>query len=321
MKAPRSALATAALGCGALWLGGCRPSTSPSVQGYVEGEYVYIASPFAGAVRALTTSRGAQVQPGDPLFTLDPQPEQSARDEAERRLSQARAQWEDAKKGRRATEVESMVQQLRQARAALVLSEKNFARQQDLFRTGASAANALDSARAQRDEDQHRVNELEADLQTADLGSREDQIAAAEANVRALAAALAEAEWDVTQKRQSSPQAGLVFDTLYFPGEWVPAGRPVISLLPPESMKVRAFVPEGRISALHPGDMVRVKVDGVRDGYAGKITYLSPQAEYTPPVIYSQESRGKLVFMIEVRFDPAIARKLHPGQPVDVFLP
>lgn len=321
MKVPRSIIVAAALSCSALWMDGCRQATPPRVQGYVEGEYVYVASPFSGAVRTLAVSRGAQVQPGDALFALDPQPEQSARDEAARRLSQARAQYEDVKKGRRTTEVESMEQQLRQARAALALSEKNFARQQELFRTGATAASALDAARAQHDQDQHRVSQLEADRQTADLPSREDQIAAAEANVRALEAALAQADWNLAQKRQSAPQAGLVFDTMYRPGEWVPIGHPVVSLLPPENMKVRAFVPETRVGALHAGDAVRVQVDGVHDPYAGRINYVSPQAEYTPPVIYSQESRGKLVFMVEVRFDPAAARNLQPGQPVDVLLP
>jgi HlyD family secretion protein len=306
---------------GLLALGGCRPASDHRVQGYVEGEYVYVASPFAGAVRTLAAVRGAWIQPGDLLFSLDPQPEQSAREEADRRLLQADAQLENARKGQRASEVASMEQQLRQARAVLALSEKNFTRQQELFRTGASAAEAFDAARAQRDEDQHRVAQMEADRQTVDLGSREDQIAAQEANVRALAAALGQAEWNLGQKRQVAPEAGLVFDTLYQLGEWVPAGRPVVALLPPENMKVRAFVPETQVGTVHAGEAVRVRVDGIEAPYRGKVAYVSPQAEYTPPVIYSQESRGKLVFMVEVRFEPAVARQLHPGQPVDVLLP
>jgi HlyD family secretion protein len=162
------------------------------------------------------------------------------------------------------------------------------------------------------------VARTEADLQTAKLGSRSDQIAAADANVRALEAALAKAEWDLAQKRQSAPEAGLIFDTLYQQGEWVPAGRPVISLLPPANIKVRAFVPEVRIGTIRVGAPVKILVDGVREPFTGKVSFISPQAEYTPPVIYSQETRGKLVFMVEIVFDAAIAAKLHPGQPVDV---
>jgi HlyD family secretion protein len=136
--------------------------------------------------------------------------------------------------------------------------------------------------------------------------------------MRAQEATLAKADWDLSQKRQAAPQAGEVFDTLYREGEWVAAGRPVVVLLPPRNIKVRAFVPETRIGAIQPGDRVLVTVDGVAAPFIGKVSFISPQAEYTPPVIYSRESRSKLVFMIEAIFDNQTAAKLHPGQPVDV---
>ena len=141
---------------------------------------------------------------------------------------------------------------------------------------------------------------------------------AAEAEVRAREAALTRAEWELGQKRQQAPKTGLVFDTLYREGEWVPAGRPVVVLLPPENVKVRAFVPEKRIGTLHPGDEAQVAVDGLAKRFSGKVGYVSPRAEYTPPVIYSQESREKLVFMVEILFDLEAASALNPGQPVDV---
>ena len=136
--------------------------------------------------------------------------------------------------------------------------------------------------------------------------------------MRAQEAALAKAEWDLSQKRQNACQTGLVYDTLFCQGEWVSAGRPVVVLLPPANIKVRAFVPEMRIGAVHLGQEARVRVDGVAEPFLGHVTYISSQAEYTPPVIYSRESRSKLVFMIELRFDPEAAARLHPGQPVDV---
>ena len=107
---------------------------------------------------------------------------------------------------------------------------------------------------------------------------------------------------------------------MYRQGEWVPAGRPVVALLPPSNLKVRAFVPETQLQALHLGDSVQVIVDGLPGALAGRISFISPRAEYTPPVIYNRENRAKLVFMIEVTFDPQVAATLHPGQPVDVRL-
>jgi len=300
---------------------GCTRPDPNQVQGYVEGEFVYVASPLAGALQSLPVQRGTRVKAGDLLFILDSTPEQAARDEAERRLAQARANWEDVKKGKRPSEIDAVEAQLKQAHAALALAEKEYARQENLTHTpGATAELEFLRARSMHDQARQRVAQLEAELATSRLGSRADQIAATEANVRALEAALVKAEWDLAQKRQLAPQAGLIFDTLYRAGEWVPAGRPVLALLPPPNIKVRAFVSEARIGQIHPGDRVAILVDGVRDPFIGTVSFISPQAEYTPPVIYSQESRSKLVFMIEAIFDEQTSAKLHPGQPVDVRL-
>jgi HlyD family secretion protein len=301
-------------------LAGCERRDEHQVQGYVEGEFVYVASPLAGSLQTLHVQRGAQVAAGDPLFVLDSTPEKAAVEEAQSRWAQAQATLEDAKKGKRPSEIESLEAQLGQAKAALALSEKDLSRQEELARSGAATPQDLDRARATHDQNRQRAAQLEADLKTAQLGARSDQIVAAEANVRALEAALATAQWNLSQTRQAAPQAGLVFDTMYRQGEWVPAGRPVVALLPPQNIKVRAFVPETRIQGLHPGDRVRVIVDGAPEPLLGQISFISPHAEYTPPVIYSRENRSKLVFMIEAVFDPNTAAKLHPGQPVDVRL-
>jgi HlyD family secretion protein len=322
--APRTGLVCLGIVVAALCASaGCTRSEPEGAQGYVEGEFVYVASPLPGALEALHVQRGAQVQGGDPLFTLDSVSERAARDEAERRLAEARANLEDAQKGKRPSEIASLEAQLKQGRVTLAQSEKEYLRQKKLFPDGTPEQD-LDRSRFTRDEARQRVAQLEADLETARLGSRPDQIAAAEANVRAQEAALVKAEWNLSQKRQRAPQAGLIFETLYRAGEWVAAGRPVVALLPPQNIKVRAFVPEPQIGLLHPGDPVRVTMDGVGEPFMGTISFISPRAEYTPPVIYSRENRSKLVFMVEAVFDPITAAELHPGQPVDVqfgFLP
>jgi HlyD family secretion protein len=298
---------------------GCTDPDPDVFQGYVEGEYVYVAAPLAGALDTLSVRRGMQVAEGDPLFALDRTAEQAARDEAERRLVQARATLEDARKGKRPTEIEALKAQLKQARAALNLAEREFARHEALMKVpGATAELEFDRARSARDQHRQRVAELEAELHTAQLGSRLDLVIAAEAEVRAREAVLARAEWDLAQKRQRAPKGGLVFDTLYREGEWVPAGRPVVVLLPPQYIKVRAFVPQTRIGTIRLGDRASVSVDGVAQPFIGEVSFISPRVEYTPPVIYSRESRDKLVVMIEVTFDPHVVTGLHPGQPVDV---
>jgi len=301
-------------------LTGCNRPPANRVQGYVEGEFVYVASPLAGQVITLSVQRGDLVKSGDPLFALDHVAETAARDQADHLLTQALADLEDTKKGKRPSEIASMQAQLEQARAGLAFSEKELARNEGLIKSAAVSRAEYDQSQSNRDQDVQRVAQLEADLKTAALGQRSDQIAAAEAEVKARQAALAQAQWNVSQKQQVAPQAGLVFDTLYRQGEWVDAGHPVVSLLPPANVKVRAFVAEARVGAIHLGDPLKVAIDGVAAPAVGKVSFISPRAEYTPPVIYSEESRGKLVFMIEIVFDASTAAGLHPGQPVDVLL-
>lgn len=305
----------------AMLLGGltsCQREDSGIMQGYVEGEYVYVASPLAGELEKLHVKRGDVVKEGAMLFELDNIPEQAALEEAERRLNQAKATLEDAKKGRRPSEMAALEAQLGQARSALTYAEAEMKRQRQLVGTGATSKEDLDRAVNLHDQNKHRVAELEAELQTAKLGQRDDQITAAEAEMKARAAALDKAKWDLAQKQQKATKSGIVFDTLYREGEWVAAGRPVVALLPPANVKVRAFVPEPEIGSVHQGDKMNVSIDGAGPPVVGTVSFISPEAEYTPPVIYSRESRSKLVFMIELVFDPDVAAKLHPGQPVDV---
>lgn len=132
--------------------------------------------------------------------------------------------------------------------------------------------------------------------------------------------ALEQADWRFSQKRQNSPATGLVYDTYYRQGEWVAAGTPVLSLLPPEYMKVRFFVPESDLGKMQTGTPVDVLMDGLPSALPAKISFVSPQAEYTLPIIYSRENRSKLVFLVEASLEPEYARQLHPGAPVEVRL-
>ena len=305
----------------ALLLAGCGPKPNPPLQGYVEGEYVRVAAPFAGTLVRLAVQRGAEVAPGAPLFALEAESEDAARREAEERLRRAEAQAEDLRKGRRPSEIEAVHAQLAQAEAASVYSQKELARQEDLLDKGFVSRAKVDEARAARDRDRSRVAELQADLTTARSGSRPDEIRAAQAEAQAAKAALAQADWRLRQKTVASTVGGTVTDTLFVPGEWVPAGTAVVSVLPPANVKVRFFVPEAKLGALRPGQTIEVGCNGCGAPIAARISFIAPQAEYTPPVIYSQDNRAKLVFLVEARPAEADATKLHPGQPVDVRLP
>lgn len=99
------------------------------------------------------------------------------------------------------------------------------------------------------------------------------------------------------------------------------AGSPVVQMLPPDNVKIRFFVPETLVGGLKTGGQVLVRADGRPEPFAAAVSYVASNAEYTPPVIYSNETRSKLVFMVEARHEPYIAAELHSGQPVSVSLP
>lgn len=308
------AAATAVLG--AL---GLSPSPSPPVmQGYVEGEFLRIAAPVAGTLAELGVARGQTVAVGTPLFAIDRTAAGAERDRLAAALAQAEAQVADLTKGKRAEDMAVIAAQKRQAEASLRYSEVDLARRKALADRRVGALEELQSAQAAYDRDRARLAEIAAQEVVAAMGARSDQRAAAEQAAAMARAALAQQDRRLAEMAPTAPAAGRVDDTLYNPGEWVPAGSPVVSLLPPERVKLVLFVPEPLVGRLRPGVRVGVRCDGCPPGLGARVRFVASQAEYTPPVIYSITTRAKLVFRVEAVPDPAPA--LAPGLPVDVRL-
>jgi len=299
---------------------GCSRPPPTGWQGYIEGEFVHVASPLAGRVETLAVVRGAHVEAGAPLFELEHEAELAAQREVSGRLASARARLADLSKGQRPTELAALEARLAQARTAAETSARDYTRQEDLFKRGVIAASALDFARLARDRDQRQIEEFVAQLGTARLGARTDTIAAAEAEVASAEAALVRAAWAVEQKSVRAPGSALVHDTVFRVGEFAAAGAPIVILLPPANLKVRFYVPERDYARLQTGQNVEIHATGRAQPVAAKIVYVSPRPEYTPPVLYNRDNRAKLVFMIEAAFDSVPPGTAHPGQPVEVRL-
>lgn len=302
-----------------LLVSGCDQKQENIWQGYIEGEFVLLASPYAGQLQQLHVRRGEAVQAGKPVFALEQESERAARREAEERLKSAEASLENLGQGRRPAEIEALRGELRQAQAARELSSSNLAREEKLVAVEATSRARYDEARSALERDRARVAAAEAQLRNAQqpLG-RDAERKGAEAAVAAARAALAQAAWRLEQKSVVAPVAGMVQDTFFVQGEWVPPGRPVVSILAPGSVKARFYVPETALASFSAGREVEIRCDGCPGPIAAKVSFVSSQAEYTPPVLYSKESRAKLVFLVEARADPGIGLK--PGQPIDVRL-
>ncbi len=299
-------------------LSACSDRPANVHQGYVEGEFVYVASPFGGRLDRLMTQRGETVAQNAALFTLESTDEAAARQQAARQLQAAEAQLADLQTGKRPVELDVTRAQLAQAIASDRQSTAQYVRDQEQFKVGGISQEQLEQSRALQQSNGARVRELQSQLASNRLPARSEQIRAQAEQVEAARAALAQADWKLAQKAQASPKPGLVQDTLYREGEWVPAGSPVVKLLPPQNVKVRFFVPQSLVGALSNGQNVKIRCDGCTAEIPATVSFISAQAEYTPPVIYSNDTRDKLVFMIEARPAAGDAPALHPGQPVEV---
>jgi HlyD family secretion protein len=300
----------------------CGPTKERPLQGYVEGEYVRVGAPFAGTLEKLAVQRGDQIAAGAPLFALEQENEVAARRQAEQQLRSAEARLENLKTGKRAPEVQAVEEQLRQAEAARELSQANFRRQDSLYKSGFISSAALDDVRTKLKSDEASVEQLRAQLAAVKIPTgRPDEIRAAQADADGARQALAQADWRLGQRTIEAPQAGRVNDTYYVVGDFVPAGSPVVSILPAANVKVRFYVPEPSLGRVRSGQTVTFACDGCGAAMNATISFIADRAEFTPPVLYSRENRAKLVYLVEARPSADVAARLNAGQPVDVTLP
>jgi len=313
-------LSTLALPALLLSFAGCAHQSTNTYQGYVEGKFVYVASPQAGRLDLLSVARGDSVSINHPLFALDHEPEASAEAQARAFLHADQARLADLRTGKRPPEKDVIAAQLAAAQVEHQKAVDLLKSYESQYAAGGVPLTELINARAAVAADAAIVHQYQGDLVVAALPGRDQQLNAQANQVAADKAALAQATWKLQQKGIASPRNGLVFDTLYREGEWVAAGNPVVQLLPPENIELRFFVPEPVVGALKLGQTITVHCDGCAAAVPASITFISNQVEYTPPVIYSNQNRAKLAFMVIAKPPPDQAAALHPGQPLEVVL-
>jgi len=297
----------------------CQQDQAVPFSGYAEADLIYLAPSGGGVLQHLKVQRGDHVAQGTPLFQVDSSAESYSRQSAEAQQNRATAQLADLGKGRRKEEIKAILAQQAQAKAALGTSTSQLKRQGELVRQGFVSAAKMDDLQAAQARDAARVKELDAQLALAQESARPDTIQAARADLQAARAQVSQSRWAEAQQGRNAPVPATVFDVLYRAGEWVAPGAPVVVLLPDQGVKVRFFVPQAALAQIKVGASVRYACDGCTAGPA-RVRYVSPQAEFTPPVIYSNESKGKLVFMVEASPEGEAASQLKPGQPLTVSL-
>lgn len=231
---------------------GCSKEDDGKLQGWIEGDFIFVSPDEQGRIEQLLVREGDAVKKEQLIVVLDS---------------------------------DLQVSDLGVAQATLTNTKQAFDRAQQLAKTGSGTQKDFDVAQALYREAQARLDAAQTRL---------------------------------ARRKLFSPVEGLVQQVYYRPGETVPVGRSIVSLLPPGNVKVRFYVAEPLLARIAIDDPIRFGCDGCPPDMEGKITFISRYAEYTPPVIYSMEERHKLVYLVEAK--PADPKALRVGQPVDVTI-
>lgn len=301
-------------------LAACSDAPPSVVPGYVEGEFLRLSSPQAGRLAALYVERGREVSAGMLLFELEADKASAALVERGAELAAQSAQAADLAKGRRPDELAVIQAEESAVEASLRLVELQLKREKTLSHGGYVSQARVDELEARRQQLAAERARLTAQEQVARLAARDDQRRAAAASIVAAQARLQQARLGLLDTQVAAPGPMRVDDTLYHVGEWVPAGSPVVVLLPPGAIKVRFYVDHRTLPRLKLGQEVQLLPDG-QPALKAKLRFIAHQAEFTPPVIYSREQRQRLVYLVEATPAPTDATRLHPGQALDVKLP
>lgn len=304
-------------------LAGCNNSENHAFQGYIEGEYLYLAAPQAGYLKSLDIQRGTRVSAGQTIFVVNIDPDYQVLVEAEYRADSALQKLENLKLPRRSTEIDTLEANLRAAEAHQRLTKIELQQSETLIRKHFIAQIKLDAAKTAYQEAIAQVDAIKNQIATyKNSFGRQGDIKAAEADLLAARAEVEQKQWTVERKTVQAPVEGEITETYYQPSEWVPAGAAVASLLPDSRRRLRFFIPETQLAKVKIGTQVEGYCDACSSPILAKVNYISAQAEYTPPVIYSRGSREKLVFRIEAVPNQEQIGLLRPGLPVDVrFVP
>jgi HlyD family secretion protein len=299
-----------------LLLAACDKPTSTGLLGYVEADYIYAAPVSGGRIAEVAVKRGDAVTAGTKLFTLDATDEAAKLDQAKAALDEAKAKLADLETGERPEELAVIQAQLDAAKASMTLSVPRVERRRKMVTTRIVGEEEVDEAESALLEDRGHIAEYTARLAAAKLPARADQVAAAEHAVAQAEASLASAQWALDQRSVLAAAAGRIEDVYFRAGEAVNAGAAVLQLLPPPNLKLRLYVPEPLLGRYKVGQKLDIACDGCAAGRTATISFIAATAEFTPPVIYSRESRAKLVYLVEARPDDTTL-PWHPGQPIE----
>jgi HlyD family secretion protein len=303
-----------------VFLQGCNEKVDGDVyfQGYSYGEYTYLFANADGVISKIPVKKGDFVEKGATLIEMDDFQLKNNYLIAVQRLNQEESEFKSLTNGVKEQELEVVKSQLNQAILSEKLAFRNLERNKKLFSSKAISAIEIDHILTEYENKKEKVNELNKQLKAMMSPVQKDKLAVKKHQIESARLQTVKAKWEWSQSKLIAPISSQVTDIIYSEGESIRAGKPIISLLPENKIKVRFFVPEHLLGTIKTNMKVAFKCSGCGEELFGIIRYISPQAEYTPPVIYSNESKSKLVYMIEAEQEEKSNATIKVGQPINV---
>ncbi|MFH0878240.1 MAG: HlyD family efflux transporter periplasmic adaptor subunit [Lentisphaerota bacterium] len=304
----------------ALFLPGCVfEKTGPDGSGTIECTQVQVSPQVSGRIISLPPQEGAVLKKGDLVAELDPVDYQIKRDESAAALGVAQAQLDLLMAGSRTEDVQRARDQVSEAKAMAQAAQADVQRIKMVFDNGTATQKQMDDARAQADRTAAALAGAEQNLAKLEAGSRKEEIRMAEAQNEQAKARLAAMEKAIRDCTITAPMDGVVTTRAREEGEFVNPGTTLVTLSRLDEVWLSVYIPEPRLSKVKLGQKARVKADGDSTLYEGVITFISPEAEFTPRNVQTPDERAKLVYRVKITLkNPNGVFK--PGMPADGFI-
>ena len=292
-----------------------------SASGTVEATEASLGFQAAGRIERIQVNEGDRVKAGDTLAVLDRTELEARHAQARAQLSAAEAALSEMERGARSEELAQAREADSTAAARLADAQRDLARAEQLFRGGAASQEALDKARFAADVARSQRVQAAQQLRLVLAGPRAERIAAQRAMVQSAQALLRQVGAQLANAVVVAPFAGVVTVRQRQPGEIVSPGAPVVTVANFDDRWVRIYIAENRLGAVSIGEAATITTDTYRDrSYAGTVSFIASEAEFTPRNVQTTEERVKLVYAVKVRITGDSTLALKPGMPADVVL-
>ncbi len=315
----------AALAVGGWYYWRARAASDPhaafSVWGNVDVHQVELAFRVSGRIAALQVDEGDRVEPGAVLARLDRVPFETDVAAATADVAMAKAQFDKATRGYRVEEIAQAQATVHQREADLTNAHVTLDRLKGLFPQGAVTHQQMDDAEARVRESDAQLAGARQQLSMLTRGSRVEDIEAQQANLAAAQARLDRTKTALDDATLVTPSRGIVSVRAREAGAIVQAGQTVYTVALDDPAWIRAYVPQPRLGRIKPGMVVKIAIDSMPGKeYDGTVGFISPEAEFTPKSVQTEQVRDDLVYRIRV-VAKDVDNVFRQGMPVTVRVP